>query len=212
MKIHLLNLTVMGMLGVLAGCRGNKSADPPVHPNLNMDFQQNFKPQETNPWFADKRAVRVLPKGTVARNHLKSNDDAFFAGRGPDGRFLDGLPEGVALDETLLERGEQRFEIYCTPCHAATGEGNGIVTQRGLASLKVPPPSYFEPRLQAMPLGYFFDVITHGKNTMKGYASQIPAHDRWAIAAWVRTLQVSQRAQLADIPAAERAKIEGGAP
>lgn len=211
MKAHVISLSLAGLIGVLAGCRGNKSADPPMHPNLNMDFQQSYKPQESNPWFQDRRGVRALPVGTVAQNHLKS-DDAFFRGRGADGRFLDGLPADVELNEALLARGESRYDIYCTPCHAATGEGNGIVTQRGPASLKVPPPSYFEPRLQAMPLGYIYDVITHGKNTMKPYAAQIPTRDRWAIAAWVRTLQVSQRASLADVPAAERAKLEGGAP
>jgi len=208
----------------LAGCRGNKSADPPVHPNLNMDFQQSWKPQEQNPWFPDHRAARPLPLGTVLREtkmgafsaranrdvHApKAADPAFFTGRGADGRLLDGLPPSVPLTDALLVRGEARFAIYCAPCHDNGGYGNGMTVQRGL---KVPPPSYHDPRLQAMPLGYFFDVVSHGKNTMKPYASQIPVDDRWAIAAWVRVLQLSQRAGLSDVPEAERAPLLRGAP
>lgn len=202
--------------GALTGCRGNKSSDPPVHPILNMDFQQYYKPQEENAWFPDKRAMRqpvegTVPQGILARDDadLLKADDAYYKGRGPDGRLVDNLPANVKLDAALLARGEQRFNIYCAPCHDKAGYGQGIIVQRGL---KVPPPSYHDPRLQAMPVGYFFDVITHGKNTMKSYAAQVPVADRWAIAAWVRVLQVSQRAELADIPADQRDSIERGTP
>lgn len=225
MNASLIAPGVLALALMAAGCRGNKSAEPPVHPNLNMDFQQYFKPQEANPWFPDHRAARPLPAGTVAREvkragfdaragaadpgAARTSDAAFFTGRGPDGRLIDGLPASVRLDDALLARGEARFGIYCAPCHEKSGYGQGIIVQRGL---KVPPPSFHDPRLQAMPIGYFFDVITHGKNTMKPYAAQVPVDDRWAIAAWLRVLQVSQRAQLSDIPEAERAKIERGAP
>lgn len=192
----------------LTGCRGNKSAEPPVHPNQNMDFVQYYDPQEDNAWFPDKRAVRPLPAGTVAVGHSKT-DRELHQGRGENGRLLDGLPSSIEISDALLERGEKRYDIYCTPCHAKAGDGHGIVVTRGL---KVPPPSYFEPRLQAMPLGYLYDVIKNGKGTMKGYASQIPVEDRWAIAAWVRTLQYSHRATQADVPPAERARIEGATP
>lgn len=215
---------LVGGLG-LGGCRGNKSAEPPVHPNLNMDFVQNYKPQEANEWFPDHRAARLPPAGTVAQvgrvpdfnareagtptEMARVDDPAFFTGRGADGRLIDGLPKSVPMSDALLARGEQRYDIYCAPCHEKSGYGHGIIVQRGL---KVPPPSYHDPRLQAMPLGYFFDVITHGKNTMKPYASQVPPDDRWAIAAWVRVLQVSQRAAATDVPDAERQKIERGTP
>lgn len=202
----LLSAAVAGL--ALAGCRGNKSAEPPVHPNLNMDFQQNYKPQEENAWFSDKRAVRTLPAGAVAHDRDRS-DVEVNTGRGADGRLLDGLPASVKLDDALLARGEERFGIYCSPCHEKSGYGHGIIVQRGL---KVPPPSFHDPRLQAMPLGYFFDVITHGKGTMKPYASQVPVADRWAIAAWLRVLQVSQRAQIADIPDASREQLQRGTP
>lgn len=189
---------LVGLVALVGpGCRGNKSAEPPVHLNLNMDFQAHFKAQEENAWFPDKRAMRLPVEGTVAQGQLRE-DDAFYRGRDANGRLIDTLPAGVTLDAALLARGEARYDIYCAPCHEKTGYGQGMIVQRGL---KVPPPSYHEPRLQAMPLGYFFDVITHGKNTMRSYASQIPVADRWAIAAWVRVLQVSQRAELADVPA-----------
>src|SRR5690606_34519647 len=121
------------------GCRGNKTAEPPVHPNLNMDFVQYYKPQEDNAWFPDRRSVRPIPAGAVAMGRAKT-DVALHRGRGDDGRFLDGLPNSITLDEALLDRGEARYDIYCTPCHAKAGDGLGIVVARGLA---VPPPSYF---------------------------------------------------------------------
>jgi len=198
------------VVAVLAGCRGNKSADPPVHLNLNMDFQAHFKAQEKNLWFPDHRAMRLPVEGTVAQGQLRE-DDAFYHGRGPDGRLIDALPAGLTLDANLLARGEARYDIYCAPCHEKTGYGHGMIVQRGL---KVPPPSYHDPRLQAMPLGYFYEVISQGKGTMRSYASQIPVADRWAIAAWVRVLQVSQRAELADVPADVRDSLlrDGGTP
>jgi len=199
---------VVATLGLGAGaCRGNKSSEPPVHLNPNMDWQAHFKPQEENAWFPDKRAMRLPVEGTVAQGQLKE-DDAYYRGRDANGRLLDGLPAGMALDDKLLARGQARYNIYCAPCHEKTGYGHGMIVQRGL---KVPPPSYHDPRLQAMPLGYFFDVITHGKNTMRSYAAQIPVADRWAISAWVRVLQLSQRAELADLPDDVR-KNEGVTP
>ncbi len=225
MKRPNLIVALVASTSLMAACRGNKSAEPPVHPVLNMDFQQYYRPAERNDWFPDRRAARPLPAGTVARVASRTNftaraeapsapesratDSAFYSGRGPDGRLVDGLPASVPLTDALLERGEARYAIYCAPCHEKSGYGQGIVVQRGL---KVPPPSFHDPRLQAMPLGYFFDVITNGKNTMKPYASQIPHDDRWAIAAWLRVLQVSQRATAADVPESERTKIDRGAP
>lgn len=206
-RVIAIALAVSG-LGLATGCRGSKSPDPPVHPNLNMDFQAYYKPQEQNAWFPDHRAARDPVAGTVAQGYLKA-DDAFYLGRGTDGRLLDGLPPSVPLDEALLERGEARFAIYCAPCHAKTGYGDGVVAQRGL---KVRPANLHQPRLAAMPLGYFFNVITFGKGMMLAHGPQIAPADRWAIAAWVRVLQVSQRADLNDIPESQRATLPGGTP
>jgi len=189
----------------LGACRGDKSTSPPVHLNQNMDFQQYYKPQEANTWFLDHRASRPTPANTVARGGLKT-DTELHAGRGADGRLLDGLPSSIAMNDALLARGERQYNVFCAPCHAKTGYGDGTIVERGL---KVPPPSYHTANLKAMPLGHFFDVITHGKGTMMPYAAQIKVGDRWAIAAWVRVLQVSQSATLNDVPPAQRANLEG---
>lgn len=198
----------VALAAMTAGCRGNKSGAPPVHLQQNMDFGQYFEAQEPNGWFHDGRAMRQPPAGTVARagvTERRLSDDDFvrsnhhlYEGRGADGRLADALPSEVVLDEALLDRGRARYQIYCTPCHDATGSGHGMVMQRGF---KPKAPTYHSDRLRAMPLGHFYDVITRGRGVMPSYAAQIPVRDRWAIAAWVRTLQVSQAARLEDVPA-----------
>ena len=204
------------------GCQGNRSDEPPVHLIQNMDFQKRFEAQESNDFFRPVdcaaeveaenaardaalakgehpplmertcwgRAMRPPPFGTVAVGNLK-DDDHLHRGRGPDGRLVDQLPRQLELGEALMARGEERYNIYCQPCHDYVGGGQGVATLRG-GGFKIMPPSYHIERLRAMPLGYFFDVITNGKGTMGSYAAQIPAEDRWAIALWVRTLQVSR--------------------
>lgn len=208
--------------GLLAGCQGNRSDQPPVHIFQNMDFQHYYQAQEANdfyypvdcpeeyaeyeelraksleehgaePVFTKEcwgRAMREPPAGTVAVGHLK-DDDHLYKYRGPDGRLADSLPVQLELGEALMQRGEERYNIYCQPCHDYAGNGEGIATQRG-GGFKVSPPSYHIDRLRAMPLGYFVKVISEGQGTMLSYASQIPIEDRWAIAVWVRTLQVSR--------------------
>ncbi|RMG98030.1 MAG: cytochrome c [Deltaproteobacteria bacterium] len=180
------------------GCRGIPSEKPPIHLQQNMDFQQRFDPQEPNPMFEDGRAMRLPPEGTVPVGWLME-DDHLWRGRGPDGRLVDALPPGIKLDRKLLDRGQERFNIYCAPCHDHLGTGRGMATRRG-GGFAVQPKNLHEPRLAAMPLGYFYKVITDGQGTMLSYAAQIPVEDRWAIAAWVRTLQASQRASASDVP------------
>ncbi|HFE44234.1 MAG TPA: cytochrome c [Nannocystis exedens] len=209
-------------VGLLAGCQGNRSETPPVHIIQNMDFQNRYDAQEQSDLFygidcADEaeaeaeeiaeakengehaphrprtcygRAMRTPPEGTVAVGHLK-DDDHLYRGRGPDDRLADSLPVQIELNAALLRRGEERYNIYCQPCHDYAGNGKGVAVLRG-GGFKVVPPSYHIARLKAMPLGYFYKVITDGQGTMLSYASQIPVEDRWAIAAWVRTLQVSR--------------------
>lgn len=196
-------VAVAGLAGGLAGCQGNRSDLPPVHLIHNMDFQARFDPQEKNDFFKDAdcaeainkdqcegRAMRPPVPGTVAVGQLK-DDDELYRGRGADGRLLDRLPASMALDGELLARGEQRYNIYCQPCHDQTGNGKGIATRRG-GGFSVAPANLNDPRLRAMPLAYFYDVVANGKGTMLPYAAQIPVHDRWAIAAWVRTLQAAR--------------------
>jgi mono/diheme cytochrome c family protein len=191
--------TSVGLLA-LAGCRGNRSDQPPVHLNPNMDFQEKLDAQERNDFFADGRAMRTPPAGTVAVGQLR-DDDHLYRGRNLDGTLADALPPSIKLDERLLARGEERYNIYCQPCHGTTGHGDGPATRRG-GGFAVVPANLHLKRLQPEALGYFFHVITNGKGKMRSYKAQIPVEDRWAITAWVRTLQVSHSAKASDIPAA----------
>ena len=207
----LLMKTMVGvaLAGTLtAGCQGNRSEEAPIHLVWNMDFQDKWDAQEPTPdnknghplydaqksIFADGRAMRIPVEGTVARGQLK-DDDLLHRGRGFDGRLSDTLPESIKLGDELLARGEERYNIYCAPCHDMTGQGLGPVTTRG-GGFKVPPANLHQERLLPMPVGYFYDIITNGKMpNMLPYAAQIPVEDRWAIAVWVRTLQVHGQKQ-----------------
>lgn len=180
---------------MVAGCRGQLSESPPVHLNLNMDFQTKVGPQAADDFFPDKRGMRLPPAGTIAYGHLKA-DDHYHRGK-TGGAFATSLPSQIPLTKELLVRGQERFGIYCVPCHDAAGTGNGIVTKRGM----LPPTSYHDPRLLQEPVGYVYDVITNGKRTMLPYAGQIGTDDRWAIAAYVKALQVSRQGGPEDVPA-----------
>jgi mono/diheme cytochrome c family protein len=158
------------------------------------------KPLDQSAFFEDRRLARPLVPGTVARGQLKA-DAAFYTGKVGDA-LVESLP--VPLTKALLERGRDRYEIFCTPCHGRVGTGEGAVTKRGMR----PPPSYHIPRLREVPLGYFFDVMTNGFGVMPDYAAQVPPADRWAIAAYIRTLQVSQGMSVADLTAEERAALD----
>jgi mono/diheme cytochrome c family protein len=164
-----------------------------------MDFQEKGEAQERNDFFADHRFMRTPPPGTVAVGHLQE-DDHRYRGIGLDGTVVDALPEGIELDETLLERGRARFNIYCAPCHGETGNADGPAARRG-GGMAVDPANLHMQKLQPAPLGYFFRVMTYGKGQMRPYNVQVKPEDRWAIAAWVRVLQVSHRAKASDIPA-----------
>jgi len=168
-----------------------------------MHDQPKFVPLRPTDIFGDGRSERPLVEGTVARGQL--NDDvAFYTGKGPDGKPVDEFPFPVTHD--VLERGRDRFNIYCTPCHDQSGEGNGMIVKRGFRH----PPSYHIERLRRVPNGYLFDVMTSGFGAMQDYAAQISASDRWAIVAYIRALQLSHHATLSDVPPGDRAKLEGG--
>jgi len=165
----------------------------------DMHNQPKFRAFAHNAFFEDQRASRPLVAGVVARDHL-NEDAAFFQGVGGSGPVTVN-PLGMGLD--VLQRGQQRYNIYCTPCHDQTGSGEGMIVQRGYKQ----PPSMHDPRLRAVPDGYFFQVMTNGFGTMPAYAAQVPAKDRWAIVAYIRALQLSQNATLADVPESERAAL-----
>ena len=148
---------------------------------------------ETTDGFADGRGNRPLVEGTVARGWLNA-DEQLTTGK-VNGTPVDEFPFPVTRE--VLARGQQRFNAYCTPCHGTTGMGNGMVVQRGFKA----PPSLHDDRLRAAPAGHFFDVMTNGFGVMQDYRSAVNVHDRWAIAAYIRALQLSQHATVADVPA-----------
>ena len=164
-----------------------------------MQDQPKYNADAGSAFFADGRANRPLVAGTVAHGSFHDNT-AYFAGK-QDGEPVAELP--VKLSTELLARGQQRYDIYCSPCHDRTGEGNGMIVQRGLRR----PPSLHLPRLRAAPAGHFFDVISNGYGIMLNYRAQVPVEDRWAIVAYIRALQLSQNATVADVPADQRGAL-----
>jgi mono/diheme cytochrome c family protein len=162
----------------------------------DMHDQPRFKPLAESDFFTDLRSARLPVDGTVARGQLR--EDAYFYTGKLGANPGDFMPFPVDLD--VLARGRERFNIYCTPCHSRTGDGNGMIVQRGFR----PPPSFHTERLRKAPLGYFFDVMTNGFGAMPDYASQIPPRDRWCIVAYIRALQLSQGATASDLPAGQQ--------
>jgi mono/diheme cytochrome c family protein len=141
---------------------------------------------------------------TVARGMLKA-DDHLHTGK-VGGQLVNEFPMPVTA--AVMARGRERYSVFCAPCHAATGDGTGMIVQRGFRQ----PPSYHEDRLRNAPVGYFFDVMTNGFGAMQDYASQVPVADRWAIAAYIRALQLSQQATIDDVPADRRSELDNPAP
>jgi len=163
---------------------------------IDMHVQPRQNPLSRSDFFADQRSARPPVEGTVARGQLHE-DAYFYTGKiGSDPGNLMPFP----VTKEVLERGRERFNIYCAPCHSRLGDGNGFVPSRGFARK---PPSYHIDRLRKAPLGYFFDVITNGFGIMPDYGPLIPPQDRWDIVAYVRALQLSQNATMADVPAGQ---------
>jgi mono/diheme cytochrome c family protein len=166
-----------------------------------MHDQPRYKPLAKSTFFDDERSARPRVPGTVARGHLPG-DPALETGK-VGTSFVAAVP--VPIDLPLLKRGEQRYRIYCAPCHGRVGRGDGMIVRRGYRQ----PPSFHIDRLRAQPAGYFFDVITAGFGAMPDYAAQVTVPDRWAVVAYVRALQLSQNATVADVPAQRRAELAG---
>ena len=167
----------------VSGCaRGCTSSRPPIQINPSMDNQPKVRPQTASTFFHDGASMRQPVPGTVPIGGLKE-DTAFFTGRGADGTFVATIP--LTVDAALLERGRQRYVIYCQPCHDARGDGKGILFQRA----NVATPTFHQDRILKHPDGFIFAVITNGLALMPSYRAQIPPADRWAIIANVRDLQ-----------------------
>ena len=165
-----------------------------------MYNQPKYEALESSQFFADGRSSREPVEGTVAQGQMRL-DTHYFEGK-VNGEPATTLP--VPLTAELLERGRQRFDIFCSPCHDRTGAGNGMIVQRGLKQ----PPSFHQVRLREAPIGYFFDVMTNGFGAMYSYASRIPVQDRWAIAAYVRALQFSQNAVFDQLPEQDQKQLQ----
>ena len=168
---------------------------------IDMHVQPRQNPLSRSDFYSDQRSARPPVEGTVARGQL--HEDTYFytgkVGNNPG----DVMPFPVTKE--VLDRGRERFNIFCAPCHSRVGDGNGFVPSRGFARK---PPSFHIVRLQKAPVGYFFDIITEGFGIMPDYASQIPPQDRWGIVAYVRALQLSQNATMADVPAGQKIPSE----
>jgi mono/diheme cytochrome c family protein len=181
----------------------------------DMHDQPKYKPLRESPLFPDGRSARPLVEGTVARGYLR-DDVEFYTGKTAEGSqpVPGGIPVTAAslgnaatyagftttfpipIDKAALDRGQERYNIYCSVCHGKLGDGQGMIPRRGYRQ----PPTYHQDRLRQAPSGYFFDVITNGFGAMPDYAEQIPAEDRWKIIAYIRALQLSQQGTTADVP------------
>jgi mono/diheme cytochrome c family protein len=166
----------------------------------DMHDQPKFKPYAKNAFFADQRASRPLVDGTIARGHLRE-DAVLYTGKAA-GKPVDAFP--FAVSAAVMARGQERFDIFCSPCHGRTGAGDGMIVRRGYRK----PPTFHQDRLRQAAPGYTFDVITNGFGAMPDYAQQIPVRDRWAIVAYIKALQRSQNAAVGSVPAEARAALE----
>jgi mono/diheme cytochrome c family protein len=184
--LRLLSVLALGLAA--AGCR------------QDMHDQPKYIPLRESTFFNDGRSARPLVAGTVARGHLHE-DPLLYTGK-VNGADATMFP--FPIEERMMARGQERFDIYCSPCHGRTGGGDGMVVRRGYRR----PPSYHDDRLQSAPVGHFFDVISNGFGAMPDYAAQITVEDRWAIVAYIRALQLSEHATLAEVPADQREKLQ----
>jgi mono/diheme cytochrome c family protein len=192
---HVVGALVFTSVVALTGCaRGCTSSRPPIQINPSMDEQPKVRAQTASAFFYDGASMRQPVPGTVAIGGLRE-DTAFFTGKGADDQFVATIP--VTADDALVARGRERYEIYCQPCHDARGDGRGILFQRG----NVPTATFHQDKILKYTDGQIFDVITNGTGLMSGYRWPIPPGDRWAIVAYVRTLQRERQARATSAPA-----------
>jgi mono/diheme cytochrome c family protein len=206
-NVYLVTAFVVVLAVSVLGLRGTKFTNPPmdVFPEWafpGMKRQPKPKPQGASTFFADGRADRPLPAGVVSRDPLR-NDYDLFEGKAADGTWARGFPSAITVDAALMTRGQERYTIYCSPCHGAVGDGNGITKQYGMGAT----PSYHDARLRDMAEGEIFNTITHGKNNMLSYADKVLPEDRWAVILYVRALQRAQTGTTADVPAAHHPEL-----
>ena len=203
---YLITLFVVVLTVSVLGLRGRRFAHPPmdVFPEWafpGMHYQPKLTQQTASPFFADGLSDRVAPPGTVASSYgpagqpLRS-DGFMYLGKAPDGSWARGFPKSLKVDMRLMERGRDRFTIYCAPCHGVLGDGNGVTRGYGMGATA----SYHDDRLRAMAEGEIFNTITNGKGQMNPYGDKLAAADRWAVVAYVRALQRARTGTLRDVP------------
>lgn len=212
-NVYLVTTFLVVLALSVLGLRGTKFTHAPmdVFPEWafpGMKHQPKYKPQMASTFFADGRADRPLPPGVVPAAYgpigqALRNDDEVYAGKDANGAFLAGIPASVTVDLKLMERGKDRFTIYCAPCHGALGDGNGITKQYGMGAT----PTYHDERLRKIADGEIFNTITHGKGNMLSYADKLVPQDRWAVVAYVRALQRAQMGTAADVPAVNKSEL-----
>ncbi len=197
-------MIIVLLAAVATGCYQERPSErPPIHLNPNMDNQPKYRPQAESEFFADGSTMRMPVPGTVARGDLNENA-AWFTGKDEKGNFVKSIPDSVLLTIQMLQRGQERYNIYCSPCHSRTGDGRGIVVTRGF----VPPPTFHSERVRELPDGQIFDVISNGVRNMPSYGYQVPVDDRWAIVGYLRALQKSHDSRIEDIPEEMRERIK----
>ena len=208
---YTLAFVVVLLLSVM-GFRGSFSTRPPIEVFPDMDHQAKYKPQAASKFFADGRADRPIPAGAVpfGRSATQADpaflkaDDFHYDGKLPDGTFGRGFPASLEITGAFLERGQNRYQIYCAPCHGTLGDGNGITKSYGMLTT----PTYHDDRLRGMAEGEIFNTITHGKNTMMSYADKLSPDDRWAVVAYVRALQRAAHGTINDVPTEQRGGLK----
>jgi mono/diheme cytochrome c family protein len=188
----LLAVIILLLAVLLAGCD-------------DMSNQPKYEPFEESAFFPDQRSARPLVSGAVPQGGGPTEGEA-AAGRTEDGELVDALP--FPLTEEVLERGRDRYDIFCSPCHGLDGYGQGMIVQRGFSQ----PPSLHSVRLRQAPLGHYYEVITNGFGQMYSYAERVDPADRWSISAYIRALQLSQNASVEDVPPEELQQLQEGAP
>jgi mono/diheme cytochrome c family protein len=201
---------VVSAVSVL-GFRGSLSQRPPLEVFPDMDRQEKYKPQAESAFFGDRRADRPTPAGVVpfgrtalaADGKFLAADDHLYRGVNADGSFAKGFPSEVEVNAAFLARGKLKYDIYCTVCHGATGDGNGITKQYGMGAT----PTYHDARLRNVPEGEIYHVITAGKGNMLSYADKIEPADRWAVVAYVRALQRAQMGTVNDVVPAHKSEL-----
>lgn len=195
-------LFIAAVLPLFLGCfRGQSSDKPPIHIIRDMFDQPRYNPQAQSRFFPDSATMREPAPGSIARGEMW-NDSIYFYGQDSQENYIKLSPMHITLE--LLERGQERFNIYCSPCHSRLGDGKGIVVQHGF----LPPPTFHSNRIRNLPDGQIFDAISSGVRNMPSYSAQVKTADRWAIVSYIRALQLSQNASFEDVPEEMRGNLK----